>query len=169
MKTRQVWVKALVPEDSESSAILRSLEAKGRAEHVANDFLSDTDKEADEPVEVWIVDPDIVNVIRVGKVADPEIGGWNRIELKGPESWRATATVTLSANDLHYLLNGLAVLDQKQRAKLQRAWKRVKAKQPVRDQPSSIACVRADIQELHTRLQEAREAAQEKVKGANNG
>lgn len=41
MNARQVWIKAIVKDDSESSSLLRHLEAKGQAEHVANDVTED--------------------------------------------------------------------------------------------------------------------------------
>lgn len=158
MNARQVWVKAIVKDDSESSALLRHLEANGRAEHVSNDVTD----EANIPVEVWIVDPDIVEVISTKKVADPEVIVCQRVELR--QKYGVTVTLSFTNFDLIYVLNGLAALDKKLSDKQVRAMKNQKAGKKVRHRPSKIAFERADIKALHEQIKTQRTQAEARIK-----
>lgn len=158
MNARQVWVKAIVKDDSESSALLRHLEANGRAEHVSNDVTD----EANIPVEVWIVDPDIVEVISTKKVADPEVIVCQRVELR--QKYGVTVTLSFTNFDLIYVLNGLAALDKKLSDKQVRAMKNQSAGKKVSHRPSEIAFERADIKALHEQIKTQRTQAEARIK-----
>jgi len=159
MNARQVWIKAIVKDDSESSSLLRHLEAKGQAEHVANDVTED---EGDH-VEVWIVDPDIVNVIDTRKVADhPGVLVEQLVELK--QKYRATVTLSFTNFDLLYLLDGLAALNKLLSDRQVRAMKNQKAGKKVRHRPSAIAFERTVIMELHKQLKDQRAQVEAAIK-----
>jgi hypothetical protein len=107
MKPRQVWIKVVVPEGSVSGNVLRELAKQARAEHFSNDFLDNADVDHNvlmDPIEVWIVDPDVIDATYNPKTTLDTVTLKDVIKLH-----TETVTLILKTDDVGMILRALVV------------------------------------------------------------